>query len=46
MVGPLSTRYYPERYEFWPFGDPFVHKRKRAERMRRQQGQRAWYEED
>jgi len=42
----IERKYYPERYEFWPFGDPFVHKRKRAERMRRQQGQRAWYEED
>lgn len=42
----IERKYYPERYEFWPFGDPFIHKRKRQEQKRRQQGRPAWYEED
>ena len=42
----IERRYYPERYDFWPFGDPFINKRKREEKKRRQQGQRPWYDED
>jgi curved DNA-binding protein CbpA len=42
----IERKYYPERYEFLPFGDPFIHKRKRQEQQRRQQGRPAWYEED
>lgn len=42
----IERKYYPERYDFWPFGDPFIHKRKRDEKKRRQQGQRQWYDED
>ena len=42
----IERKYYPERYDFWPFGDPFIHKRKRAERKRRQAGRPAWYDDD
>ena len=42
----IERKYYPERYDFWPFGDPFIHKRKREEKKRRQAGQRSWYDED
>ena len=42
----IERKYYPERYDFWPFGDPFIHKRKREERKRRQAGQRSWYDDD
>jgi hypothetical protein len=34
----IERKYYPERYEYWPFGDPFINKRKRQELKRRQQG--------
>jgi len=40
----IERHYYPERYEFLPFGDPFIHKRKRDERKRRQTGRRPWYD--
>ena len=42
----IERKYYPERYDFWPFGDPFINKRKREATKRRQQGQRQWYDED
>ena len=42
----IERKYYPERYDFWPFGDPFIHKRKREERKRRQSGRRQWYDDD
>ena len=42
----IERKYFPERYEYWPFGDPFINKRKREERKRRQGGQRQWYDED
>lgn len=42
----IERKYFPERYAFWPFGDPFVEKRKREERKRQRQGKKAWYEED
>ena len=42
----IERKYYPERYEFWPFGDPYIHKRKREERKRKQAGRRSWYDDD
>ena len=48
----IERKYYPERYDFWPFGDPFINKRKRAEakakQKARQQGQpqRSWHDDD
>ena len=42
----IERKYYPERYDFWPFWDPFINKRKREATKRRQQGQRQWYDED
>ena len=44
----IERKYYPERYEFWPFGDPFIQKRKRAQKKQRQKEQqakqkKAWY---
>ena len=42
----IERKYYPARYDFWPFGDPFINKRKREATKRRQQGQRQWYDED
>ena len=44
--GGLGSRAPRRRYDFWPFGDPFIHKRKREERKRRQSGRRQWYEDD
>ena len=41
----IERKYFPERYEFWPFGDPFIQKRKRAEKLRKKQGKKAWYED-
>jgi hypothetical protein len=44
----IERKYYPERYEFWPFGDPFIQKRKRAAKLARKKEQensykkRAW----
>lgn len=40
----IERKYYPERYEFWPFGDPFIQKRKRAERLRKREGKPAWHD--
>jgi hypothetical protein len=31
----VERKYYPERYKFWPFGDPFIEKRKLMERRKR-----------
>ena len=42
----IERKYYPERYEFLPFGDPFIHKRKREEQRRRQSCRPKWYESD
>uniref|UniRef100_A0A0G4I5Q7 J domain-containing protein n=1 Tax=Chromera velia CCMP2878 TaxID=1169474 RepID=A0A0G4I5Q7_9ALVE len=42
----IERKYFPERYKFWPFGDPFVEKRKRQERQRQKQGKPAWWEEN
>ena len=33
-------------YEFWPFGDPFIEKRKAEARRKKQTGHRQWYDED
>ena len=40
----IERKYYPERYDFWPFGDPFINKRKREETKRRQQGRPQWFD--
>lgn len=42
----IERQYYPEKYDFLPFGDPFIHKRKLEERKRRQSGRGRWYESD
>jgi DnaJ-class molecular chaperone len=42
----IERKYFPERYEYLPFGDPFIHKRKREERRRRQEGRPQWFDED
>eukprot|EP00927_Polykrikos_kofoidii_P048903 TRINITY_DN43072_c0_g1_i1.p1 TRINITY_DN43072_c0_g1~~TRINITY_DN43072_c0_g1_i1.p1 ORF type:complete len:1036 (-),score=219.78 TRINITY_DN43072_c0_g1_i1:105-3212(-) len=42
----IERKYFPERYKFWPFGDPFIQKRKRQERLRQRAGRPAWFEDD
>jgi len=42
----IERKYFPERYKFWPFGDPFVQKRKRQEKQRARSGKPAFHEED
>ena len=40
----IERKYFPERYEFWPFGDPFIQKRKREAKLRKQKGKKdPWY---
>merc|ERR1712007_426951 len=39
----VERKYFPERYKFWPFGDPFIEKRKLKARKRRRAGQPAWH---
>eukprot|EP00931_Biecheleriopsis_adriatica_P029606 TRINITY_DN17557_c0_g1_i3.p1 TRINITY_DN17557_c0_g1~~TRINITY_DN17557_c0_g1_i3.p1 ORF type:complete len:257 (+),score=35.21 TRINITY_DN17557_c0_g1_i3:414-1184(+) len=41
----IERKYFPERYKFWPFGDPFHQKRKRQEQQRRRAGKPAWHED-
>ena len=42
----IERKYFPEKYKFFPFGDPFVEKRKRDERKKqRQTGGRAWHDD-
>ncbi|CAD7928001.1 unnamed protein product [Amoebophrya sp. A120] len=41
----IERKYFPERYKFWPFGDPFVQKRKREEQKQRRQGRPAWFDQ-
>ncbi|CAK0843434.1 unnamed protein product, partial [Prorocentrum cordatum] len=36
----VERKYFPERYRFWPFGDPFIEKRKLQARRRRRAGGR------
>merc|ERR1711959_433098 len=42
----IERKYFPERYKFWPFGDPFVQKRKRDEKKRQRSGKPAFHEQD
>ena len=35
----VERKYFPERYKFWPFGDPFIEKRKIAKRKAQRQAQ-------
>lgn len=51
MREEVEREFYPERYHFWPFGDPFIYKRKReaqkrAEREAREGNQRNMGEDD
>ena len=32
----VERKYFPENYKFWPFGDPFINKRRNETRKRRQ----------
>jgi len=41
----IERKYFPERYKFFPFGDPFVEKRKREERKKKRSNQRNWYDD-
>lgn len=42
----VERKYYPERYKFWPFGDPFIEKRKLDARRKRQAGQAPFHQQD
>ena len=42
----IERKYYPERYAYLPFGDPFVHKRKLAAQKQKAAGKPAWEDED
>ena len=42
----IERKYFPERFKFWPFGDPFIEKRKLMERRRRRAGRPAWYNDN
>merc|ERR1712217_61590 len=42
----VERKYYPERYKFWPLGDPFIEKRKVQARQRRRTHQPAWHQQD
>jgi tetratricopeptide (TPR) repeat protein len=58
MKEEVEREFYPERYHFWPFGDPFIQKRKHmaqkakaeAEKARqsssRRDGSKSWQDED
>lgn len=37
MKEEVERDFYPERYSFWPFGDPFIYKRKRAAQKKAEQ---------
>mmetsp|Transcript_36897 Transcript_36897/g.80055 ORF Transcript_36897/g.80055 Transcript_36897/m.80055 type:complete len:1104 (-) Transcript_36897:24-3335(-) len=37
----VERRYFPERYHFWPFGDPFIEKRKIMARRRKEELEKA-----
>ena len=41
----VEREYYPERYQFWPFGDPFIYKRTRESQKRAREGKPSWFEE-
>ena len=38
----VERQYFPERYKFHPFGDPWIEKRKLQARRRRQANKPAW----
>ncbi|CAD7928519.1 unnamed protein product [Amoebophrya sp. A25] len=40
----IERKYFPERYKFWPFGDPFVQKRKLMEQRQRRAGRPNWWD--
>eukprot|EP00928_Gymnodinium_smaydae_P031713 TRINITY_DN23192_c0_g1_i1.p1 TRINITY_DN23192_c0_g1~~TRINITY_DN23192_c0_g1_i1.p1 ORF type:complete len:1040 (-),score=169.04 TRINITY_DN23192_c0_g1_i1:75-3143(-) len=42
----VERKYFPERYKFWPFGDPFIEKRKLQAKRRKEAGKPAFHEED
>lgn len=42
----VERKYYPERYKFWPFGDPFIDKRKLQASRRSKAGKPQWMESD
>jgi hypothetical protein len=58
MKEEVEREFYPERYHFWPFGDPFIQKRKHmaqkakaeAEKARQssssRDGSKSWQDED
>jgi len=41
----VERKYFPERYKFWPFGDPFIEKRKLQARRVRRTGQPRWHQQ-
>jgi hypothetical protein len=46
LLSQLTAPHARGRYEYWPFGDPFIHKRKRDAQKRRRAGQRPWYDDE
>ncbi|CAK9061982.1 DnaJ homolog subfamily C member 7 homolog [Durusdinium trenchii] len=36
----VERKYFPERFKYWPFGDPFIEKRKLYERRRKEAEQK------
>lgn len=42
----IERKYFPERHEFWPFGDPFIQKRKREEKRRKKKNEPEWFRDD
>jgi len=42
----VERKYFPERYKFWPFGDPFIEKRKLIARRSRRMGEPKWHQKD
>jgi DnaJ-class molecular chaperone len=39
----VERKYFPERFKFHPFGDPFIEKRKRQETAKREAERKAKY---
>lgn len=46
MREEVEREFYPERYHFHPFGDPFINKRKREAQKNAKKGKPAWQEEE
>jgi hypothetical protein len=46
LLSALFAHITCHRYDFWPFGDPFIEKRKQEARRTKQAGRRQWYDED